>query len=343
MKQTSHEGVIQSIKNLEQMQALSKHEKIVQGVIDAIDTGTLTLQAGLPSVNTLIHRLGFARETIAKAYKDLMQRGIIASKNRKGYYVVSTNTDAQQKVALVLYAYDTFQDTLYANLRANVPANIQIDLYFHHNNTDVFEDIFNRIIGKYTIYVVAPIENKRTADLLRSLTPSKLLIIDRLMDLGAEYSFVSQEFAKSSARVFEELLPKVKKYKEMVFYFRDHTAEPSEIKEAFLTFLADNKIKGSVKGAYEYGELKKGKVYFTIHNPELYQMLKEVKEKGWELGKDLGMLSHNDDVIKEIISGGITTFSTDFAKMGKLSAHYIMTREKIREVIPTELVLRQSL
>lgn len=341
-KEEQFKALIDRIKRLEALNGLSKHECIVQGVLDAIDASELEVHSSLPSVNNLIQYLGYARETFAKAYRDLIAHGVVESKNRKGYFVVSNNTQLKQKVAVLLYAYDTFQDTLVSELRANLPEEVTVDLFFHHNNMETFEDIFNRIQGRYTVYIVAPIENADSERLLRNIPISKLLIIDRLMDLGAEYSYVSQEFEEATYAVFQELHPKIKKYKEVIFYFRENTAEPNEIKNAFLRFLKDYKLKGRIEKQYHVGDLKKGKLYFTIHNPELYQMLKEVLQKGWILGEDLGILSHNDDVIKEIISGGITTFSTSFARIGSEAAKFVLERTVIREVVPTTLADRGS-
>jgi len=341
-KEEYFKALIDRIKRLEELNTLSKHECIVQGVLDAIDANELEVHSSLPSVNNLIQYLGYARETFAKAYRDLIAHGVVESKNRKGYFVVSNNTQMKQKVAVLLYAYDTFQDTLVNELRANLPEEIAVDLFFHHNNMETFEDIFNRIQGRYTVYIVAPIENKESELMLRSIPASKLMIIDRLMDLGEEYSYVAQEFEQATYAVFQQLYPKIKKYKELVFYFRENTAEPNEIKNAYLRFLKEYKVKGRIEKQYHAGDLRKGNLYFTIHNPELYQILKEVLKKGWTLGQDLGVLSHNDDVIKEIISGGITTFSTDFAKIGSQAARFVLERTLIREIVPTTLADRHS-
>lgn len=335
--------VIDRIKRLEDLNTLSKHECIVQGVLEAIDANELEVHSSLPSVNNMIQYLGYARETFAKAYRDLIAHGIVESKNRKGYFVVSNNTLMKQKVAVLLYAYDTFQDTLVSELRTNLPEEITVDLFFHHNNTETFEDIFNRIQGKYTVYIVAPIENESSVKLLQSIPASKLLIIDRFLDIGAGYSYIAQEFENSSYQIFEELYPKIKKYEEIIFYFRDHTAEPVEIKNAFLNFLNKHRLNGHIEKQFKSGDLQKGKLYFTIHNPELYVMLKEVLQKKWKLGRDLGILSHNDDVIKEIISGGITTFSTNFSAIGQEAARFVLNRSLVRKIVPTTLVDRKSL
>ncbi|RQP09488.1 GntR family transcriptional regulator [Parapedobacter defluvii] len=335
--------VIQKIRALENLQSLSKHEQLVQGVLDAIDEGGLRTNAALPSVNTMINELGYARETIVKAYKELMERGVIASKNRKGYFVISGNIRQQQKIALLMYAFDTFQETLYNSLKTHIGKDIQIDLYFHHNNPDVFEAIFNRIAGHYGLYIVAPIATERIKELLMTLPPFKLLVIDRHLALGNDYSYITQEFRTSSYHIFQQLAPKLAAYEEIIFFFRKNTAEPPEILQSFRKFLKDAGLKGTVKKQYESGTIERNKVYFTIHNPELYAILKDVMDKKWKLGEDLAVLAHNDDVVKEIIAGGITTFSADFAEIGRLAADYVRTREKIQKVIPTTLHIRKSL
>ncbi|HEY9261427.1 MAG TPA: GntR family transcriptional regulator, partial [Chitinophaga sp.] len=91
------------------------------------------------------------------------------------------------------------------------------------------------------------------------------------------------------------------------------------------------------------GTVEKGKVYYTINNTELWAILKDCTEKKLLPGKDVGILSHNDDMVKEIICNGITTYSTDFRLMGEKAATFVLNREKIREIIPTVLIRRKSL
>jgi DNA-binding LacI/PurR family transcriptional regulator len=107
--------------------------------------------------------------------------------------------------------------------------------------------------------------------------------------------------------------------------------------------MKDYDINGVIKDAYEPGSLETGKVYFTIHNLELWEMLKDTKAKGLTLGKDIGFISHNDDIVKEIIFDGVTTFSTDFSKMGAVAAEAVLNRKKIQMVVPTKLIKRNSL
>ncbi|RYG54334.1 MAG: GntR family transcriptional regulator, partial [Chitinophagaceae bacterium] len=220
---------------------------------------------------------------------------------------------------------------------------VHIDIFFHHNNIDVFESIISSVKGKYGMYVVAPIPHKRTAGILCTLPLNKFLMIDRYLALPGEFSYIVQEFEESSYLAFSKLAPAIRKFKGMINYHRPASDTPIEIIDAYKKFIRDYKIKSIIRTEYIPGSIEKGYVYFTINNAELWQMLKDAKAKGFTLGKDVGILSHNDEVVKEIIFDGITTYSTDFVKMAEKAAEFVVKRKAIQEVIPTVLLRRGSL
>lgn len=336
-------NIYEQIHELEGIPGLSKHERFVQGIINSINAKTLCRGDLLPSVNQLISELGFARETIAKGYKELVARGIVESKNRKGFFVSSDDTGQQLKVALLLYAFDTFQESFYKTFRANLGNNIHIDVFFHHNNIEIFEAIISNVKGRYGMYVVAPIPHPKTADILKAIPTDKFLMVDRFEPLSTPCSYVVQEFGDASYSAFTALRETIRTYEEMIFYYRPATDTPIEILKAFKKFVKDHQIKGVIKTEYIPGTIEKGKVYYTINNTELWAILKDCVEKKLTPGKDIGILSHNDDIVKEIICNGITTYSTDFRLMAEKAAAFVLSREKIQEIVPTVLIRRKSL
>ena len=56
------------IKRLENINSLSKHEQLISGIMEAIDTGFLKVGSQLPSINVMVDEIGFARKTIVKSY-----------------------------------------------------------------------------------------------------------------------------------------------------------------------------------------------------------------------------------------------------------------------------------
>jgi DNA-binding LacI/PurR family transcriptional regulator len=273
----------------------------------------------------------------------LKDRGIIEAKNRLGYFVANEDTEQTLKVALMMFGFDTFQEVFYRNFRETLGRNIHLDVFFHHNNIEVFETILNHIKGKYGMYVVAPIPHPKTKELLQSIPLSKLLIFDRYEPIGDDINYISQEFEASSYRIFTELLDRLRDFDEFLFYYHPHSMIPIEILRAFKKFLQDYNIKGGIRKSYEPISVERGKAYFIIDNIDLYQILKDCKTKNLQLGVDIGILSHNDEPMKEIIADGITTYGTDFALMGTKSAQFVSSREKIQETMPMVLIRRNSL
>lgn len=335
--------VFKQIYEMEGVSGLSKHDQLVNGILNAIQNKALNQGDLLPSVNNLINEFGFARETIAKAYKDLVTRGIVESKNRVGFYVSNCDINQHLKVALVLFAFDAFQETFYKEFRSKVGKGVHIDVFFHHNNIDVLESTIQNIRGRYGLFVVAPIPHKRTAEILGNLPMDRFLMIDRYEKIPGDYSYIAQEFEEASMNVFSALKDTIKQYDSMIYYHRPAADTPIEILHAFKSFVKANKIKHQILTEYIPGTLEKGHVYFTINNTELWSMLKDCRLKKLKPGKDVGILSHNDEVVKELIFDGITTYSADFKVMAEKAAEFVLTRKKIQEIIPTVLIRRKSL
>ena len=335
--------IYDQIHELEGIPRLTKHEQFVQGIINAIDNKVVTVGDLLPSVNKLMAELGFARETIMKGYKDLIKRGIVESRNRMGFFIASADTGQTLRVALLLYAFDTFQETFYKTFKKHLDPEVHLDVFFHHNNIDILDTIIGNIRGKYGMYVVAPIPNPRTREILRNIPLNKFLMIDRFEQMDGDFSYVTQEFEESTYKAFCELVEVIGKYDEFVFYYRPSTDTPIEILRSFKRFVKENHIKGTIQTEYTPGTIEKGKVYFTINNTELWAMLKDCIGAELDPGTDVGILSHNDDMVKEIICGGITTYSTDFKRMAEEAACFVTSGKAVKKVMPTVLIRRKSL
>lgn len=336
-------NVFEYIQQLEDMPSYTKNDQLVEGIINAINDKTLAPGDILPSVNTMIKRLGFARETIVRGYKALIGRGIIESRNRLGYFVSNSNTDQSLKVALIMYAFDTFQEQFYRNFRKQLGENIHLDLFFHHGNIVMCETILTMIKGKYGMYVVAPIPHPRTKQLLAQIPMNKFLMVDRFEELDTDFNHVTQEFEKSSYQALSELVDAIRKFDEIVFFHLPGSLIPIEIVRAFRKFLIDFSIPGRMMPTYIPGSLKKGVVYFSIDNMEIWEILKDCKKKNFILGKDVGLLTHNDEPVKEIIFDGLTTYSASFPLMGEKAGIAVANRMPIKETIPTLLIRRNSL
>lgn len=337
------EIVFSNVNKLKGVRPLTKHEQIVNAIINAIESKDLKKGDRLPSINKMVAEVGYARKTIVKAYEELKGRGIVESKNFKGYYIADVNTKTKLRVALVLYALHAFQEDFYNTFREELGKKYIINVFFHHNNTDIFKDIFARISGRYGMYVVTPIQHPEIKVLLKKFPFDKLLIVDRQLIMPQDYSYITQEFENSTYNQLKKLTSEIKKYKQFILFYDEESDNPIGILNAFNLFVKENNINAKVETYYKSNSIEKNTLYFFISDSNLWKVLKESKTKNYTIGKDIGLLAHNDNAIKEIISGGITTISTDFKKMAKESAKFVKNRDQTRKIIPSKLIQRNSL
>jgi len=336
-------SLINQIILLKKNNNLLKHEQLVHGVMLSIDQGILNRGDKLPSINTMVGELGYARKTIVKAYEELKDRGLVESKKLKGYYIISDETKVTLRIALLLFAFHHFQEDFYNTFRKDLGKRYHIDVFFHHNNPEMFKTILSNIHGKYGKYVIAPIPDKSLIPLLERIPPKKLLIIDRFLPISEKYSYISQEFEQNTYGRLVELLPQIVKYNNIVLFFDPASAAPKEILNAFSRFIKENGLKAIVKEKFEAGTLEKGNLYFCATDTFLWKVLGDCHNSSFQLGKDIGVLSRDDHVVKEIVLGGITTISTDFNHMAKMAAKCIKQGSQIRTIMKTKLIKRGSL
>ena len=99
----------------------------------------------------------------------------------------------------------------------------------------------------------------------------------------------------------------------------------------FNLFCDDNRISHTVLDQIENREVQQGQAYLVIKDSDLVKIVKDCKRKSLKIGTDVGIISYNDAPMKEIVGSGITVISTDFLRMGKDCANFIVNKGKVTE------------
>lgn len=317
----------------------TKLQQLIHAVSEAINLGILKEGDFLPSVNQMNKDSGISRDTIFKAYSILKQRSIISSTPTKGYFVASES----YRVFVLLDDFSAFKEQLYKSLRANLPDNYSVDLLFHHYNPEIFNQLILNSLGRYSMYIVMNIDNKNMEDVVRKIDPKKLLILDMGSDPKNEVSFLTQDFNQAVYDCLNSGLELLQKYKEFILVFPQNTPHPVETIGAFNRFCDYNQLNHTVLNQIENREVQPGQAYLVIKDSDLVKIVKDCKKNGYKIGTDIGIISYNDAPMKEIVGSGITVISTDFVRMGRDCANFIVNKDKVTEVIPTQLIIRGSL
>lgn len=317
----------------------TKLQQLIESIGEAIAHQQFKAGEALPSVNDLSRDLKFSRDTVFKAYKELIRRGLVESAPTKGYYV----NNPVNKVFLLLDSYSPYKDVLYNAIVENLPANFKVDLAFHHYNYRVFETLIQDSIGKYNVYVIMNYDSGPIADILSRLDSNKLLMLDWGNYEDSSYSYVCQNFGESAFDCLLKARHLLKKYRSFNLMLPDEAEHPKVVIDYFRKFCKAEGLTHSVTNRFEVSDIQEGQAWFVFRQKDLIQLVKYCKTQGLIPGKQVGILAYNDAPLYEIIETGITSISTDFAQMGYQVAQFIITRNKTKTVVPTNLIVRGSL
>lgn len=316
-----------------------KFLQIVDSISQAIANGQLKVGDNLPSVNQIINDFSLSRDTVFKAYKELKERGVVDSVPNKGYFV-STGV---KKVFLLLDTIKAYKEVLYGEFEKGLPENYAHTVQFHHYDINAFKGFVQDAIGKYSKYIIMPFDNPEANEVLRKLPKDKLLILD-LKAKGIDCNnFLYQDFGQALYSSLETGVDLIKKYDEFVFLYPEFTNHPHESVEFFKKFCKGNKIKYSVEYNSEDLDIQSGKLYMSVSDRMLGRSLEQAKERNLVFGKDIGFISYNETPMKQFIDKGISVVSTDFEELGRKAAEFVRSNEIMNYVVPTKLVIRESL
>lgn len=316
-----------------------KFQQLVDAITDSISQNQLKSGEMLPSVNQIMSECQLSRDTVFKAYAELKRRGVVESVPNRGYFVVKTIT----KVFLFLDTFKAYKEVLYGSFLKNLPKNIGVDLHFHHYNIDVFEKIITDSLGKYSKYIIMNFDHPKVSQIIKIIPPEQLLIIDWKINVEETHSFVYQNFGESVYNCFKSNLEKFLKYKEFRLYYPEFTYHPKTTIEFFKRFCSDYKIKHSVIFDEAKFKIEKECLYFLVSDRTLANFLDQCHEKGFEPGREVGVISYNETPMKKYVKNGIAVISTDFELMGKKAAEFVSTGNHVHYEVPTTLKLRSSL
>jgi DNA-binding transcriptional regulator YhcF (GntR family) len=321
---------------------IPKYRQIINSIYTAISIEELRLGDKIPSLNQICTEFELSRDTVMVAFNELKAKGIINSIPGKGYYINSTEVNVDQKIFVLFDELNAFKEDLYTSFLNSLDNRSTVDIYFHHFNYQVFKDLISESIGKYTSYVIMPATFDYTANIVGKIPKDKVYILDRKKEDLTDFPVVYQDFEKDVYDALIDGFDLLQKYTSLIMIFPGGK-EPEGRVLGFQRFCGEKGFKPEIIRNIENREMRTGEAYFVPSDRNLVRLVKMASEKNLELGADVGIVSFNDTVLKEVVAGGITTISTDFVQMGRILAQMIQEKssEKIRN--QSSLIRRNSL
>ncbi|MFA8435231.1 MAG: GntR family transcriptional regulator [Marinifilaceae bacterium] len=321
-----------------------KYKQIINSLNLAIEEGSLKKGDKIPSINAICKEFSLSRDTVLVAFNELKARGIINSVPGKGYYIESTHTQFTQKIFLLFDELNAFKEILYNSFLEHLNGKAVVDIFFHHFNRQVFKNLIEDSAGNYTSYVVMPAKFKDAYSVLKQLPQDKVFILDQTSnELQKHFPAVYQNFEKDVYDALSQGTDLLAKYRKLILVFPGGKEPLGQLK-GFQNFCKDNKQwESETIASLSERKISKGEVYIVPSDKDLVTLVKTAKQEKLKLGTDLGIISYNDAPLKEVVADGITTISTDFARMGEQLAEMVLNKIDRQVENPSYMVRRKSL
>ncbi|WP_257666714.1 GntR family transcriptional regulator [Parapedobacter tibetensis] len=318
------------------------YRQIVESIQQAIADGHLQQGALIPSVNAIAAQFSIARGSIFKAYNELRTAGIIDSIPGKGYFVINTRQTSKRNIFLLMSTYNPYREIFYSAFTSKLKNHALVDIYFHHHNIEVFETLIQNHTSHYNTFVIMPEIHKRTESVLKRLDQRNLFILDTgLKEFGKRYPGVCQNYEKDIYAFLESVAGKLLRYRRIFLLFSGNMRNYDVIK-GFERFFKLSKFKAQVIRNTATFEPNLGDLCLVMDDNDLVRLVLYAKEKGWELGQELGVISYHETPLKSIVADGITTISPDFHQMGISIAEMILQNQREHIENPFLMTARKS-
>lgn len=320
---------------------IPKYKQIVDAIKDAISSGQLQMGEKIPSINEVSEECLLSRDTVEKAYSQLKQERIIESVKGKGYYITRTDLSAKVNVLFMINKLSTYKMLIFNSFVQSLGRNANVNLEIYHCEPSIFKSILSKNMHQYDRFVIMP--HFRNEDLqhvgctegiielISQIPEEKLIILDRnIPELSLNVGRIYQDFNEDIYTALKKGLEKVKHYKKIILAYPSKAVYPypQGIVSGFKKFCFEHQMDFEVLDEiYEGMELRIKDLFVIIEENDLVSLVKQVRDRHYKLGEDIGIISYNDTPLKELL--GITVISTDFVKMGSRAARMILDGEQL--------------
>lgn len=324
-----------------------KYMQLANSIIKSVREGKLTKNDTLPSINELNYNFEISRDTAEKAYKYLKSIGLLGSVPGKGYYIKNAEAEQKYKVFLMFNKLSPHKKILYDAIVDGLGNEAAIDFYIYNNDFAFFKKLIQNKNDDYTHYVIIPhfIDgNDQVHEIIDTLAKEKLILLDKLVPgVSGEFAAVYENFEHDIFHALELALPQLSKYHTIKIIFPENSYFPDEILKGFFNFCIQYAFNYRVVHDIQTEPINEDEVYINLMENDLVILIERILATKLKIGENIGVISYNETPLKKIILNGLTTISTDFEKMGAMTADVIKNGTPSRFEVPFYLTLRSSL
>ena len=332
-----------------------KYLQIIDFIISNISRGNFQIGDKIPSITKLSQEFYISRDTVERAYSVLKKRKVIVSVHGKGTYIADNKIEIKPKIVFFTNKLSPYTMKVYEAFLDKLGQSAVVDLHSYHSDESLFLDLLEKHKSSFDYFVIMPhfrTENlehisftSKVKNALNSIPKENLIILDNNKhELKGNFTEVYQDFDNDIYNGLKCGTENIKKYKKLSIVYPRTTfyPYPRRILKGFLRYCADFnfdfEIVEEISSDYT---IDSGSLFITLEDEDLVNLVNGVKNKNFELGKDVGVISYNDTPLKQLL--GISVLTTNLELMGNVAAKMILENKKETFKVPFNLIERTSL
>ena len=342
----SSQNIYQIIR-IDERSVTPKYVQLSNAILGAVGKGLIGKDHTLPSINDLSFELDLSRDTVEKSYRHLKQLGVLGSVPGKGYFIAKTDVKQDIKVFLLFNKLSAHKKIMYDAFAARLGEDAAIDFYIYNNDFTIFKKLLENKQEGYTHHVIIPHFREggdHAPELMNKYASQNLLLLDKLIPgIQGEHAAVYEDFGNDIHGALEQALDRLTRYQTLKIIFPEYTYHAKDILQGFRSFCDRYAFPHAIISDLGDIRVERGDVFISLMEDDLVMLIEKILATDLKVGSDVGVISYNESPIKKIILDGITTISTDFEKMGRMAAEFILNGEKRQVKVPFTLTVRNSL
>lgn len=338
-------GYVDYLREVDFDSRLPKYRQVILAISRDVRRAILTPGDKIPSINEASSECYLSRDTVEKAYKELSRRGIIRSIPGKGFFVSDSVFDNPLKILLVFDKLDESRWKLFNELNECL-GNAELTMMSYEHNYRMLNLSLEEHQNDFDFFIVIPHFFAYQDDLKRafsSVVPERLIVLTHAVSgLDEQTSQFTFDRKVEWTKALEAVSSKMESFRRLVVFFQDDFRFPQEIFEAAEAFAKATGMPFKSLNEWDPKKIQTGDVALVLEDETLSELVAFVADREMEIGRDLGIISFDDDPMKELLIGGITTLGYNYREIAELTATRIQTGNPLSYRFPLEWTHRKS-
>lgn len=341
----------ESVLSLDKRSDIPLYRQIYRQIDEGRRKGRLSTGELLPSMNELAEVHGISRETVKKAYNLLCRDGIVIPRQGKGFYVAESSGGAEKKVLVLIDKQSIYNQLMLQSLQEGLGGKAHLTILLHNQNLGLLEYYLDNSLDTYDYYIVSPhfpldkASQTKAVRQIKRIPNRKLIMVDHwLREVPGNYGVVYQDFRHDTENGLMDGAEDILKSGRLKVIVLPASLYGNIILKSVRAFTTQLGVELSASSGVPK-KVEKGDIFLVLNSQldsGLALLSRRIKESGLEAGRDVRIISYNEFPLNEIVLGGLTTISTDFAEMGRSIAEMVLSGEMKQIHNPFRMTRRET-